>query len=75
MWRKKLNKKNINEWIWLKCRYIWKIDWISRIVLYEGTILEDLWDQIKCEMVDRYIYSSDDLFEITLPKKWVVITK
>lgn len=75
MWRKKLNKKNINEWIWLKCRYIWKIEWLPRIVLYEGVIIEDLWDQIKCEMVDRYIYSSDDLFEVTLPKKWVTVTK
>ena len=76
MWRKKLiNKKSISDYVWLKCHYIWKVEWEIRIVFYEWTILEDLWEQVKCSMMDRYIHSSDDLFEIILPKNKVSITK
>lgn len=74
MAKKKINKNSIKDWTGYKCTYVWKIEWISRIVLYEGIILDDLWDKVRCSMVDKYIHVSDDLFEITLPKKKVNIT-
>lgn len=87
-------KKRIDNYTWLSCTYIWKIElfpkidiktgeefkdekeeWSNRIVLYEGTVLEDLWDTVKCIMMDRYIYVSDSQFMITLPKNKIKLTK
>lgn len=73
MAKKRINKRNIKDWTWVKCHYVWRVEWCARIVLYEGTVIEDLWDDVKCKMMDRYIHVSDDLFEVTLPKKWVTI--
>ena len=73
MVKKKINKSNIKDWIWVKCYYIWKVKEHARIGLYEGTVIEELWDDVKCKMMDRCIHVSNDLFEVTLPKKWVTI--
>ena len=64
-------KKKIETWTWLRCYYVWKVDNI--IVLYEGTILEDLWDTVKCKMMYRDVKTSNDFFEITLTKKSIKI--
>lgn len=77
MFNRKIYRKPkvITEYKWLFCYYIWRIEWTNRIVCYEWEILEDLWDYVKCSMVDRYIHTPNDKIEITLPKKKIKIIK
>lgn len=67
---KKVNQ-NPQDYTKKKCSFVGRIEWISRIVFYEGRVLEDLWEKVKCEMMDRYIHNSNDLFEIILEKKQI----
>lgn len=74
--KKITNKKTLNKniWLWKKCRYIWKIEENERIVLYEWVIIKELWDNIECEMIDKYIYNDNIPFNIILAKKNIHLT-
>lgn len=73
---KKKNQKMLN-WEKQKISFVWrdkareKSKW--RIVCYEWRVLEDLWDTVKCEMIDRYIHNDNIAFIKTFLKKEVKI--
>ena len=58
---------------WINCYYIWFVK--NRFVLYDWHIKEDLWNNVKCIMIDQYIYANKEPFEIILPKNKINITK
>lgn len=68
-------KKKIEKWVWLYCTYVWKREDLWRIVLFEWKIVEDLWDEVKCEMIDKRIHVNDDKFFVNLPKKKIKLMK
>ncbi len=75
MTKYKITKNLIKNWKWLQCWYVWKIWESEKIVLYEWTIKEDLWDKVKCIMVDQNINTSYTPFEIILDKNKINIIK
>jgi len=73
--KKTVNKKISRlkkDWKWLKCSYVWyDRPKTNRIVYYEWTILNDLWDTVLCEFIDKYILVDDTKFNMTLEKKQI----
>lgn len=74
MAKRKRNYKVYDDWLWLDCWYIWRVDNHTDVVCYEWKVIEDLGKEVKCKMVDKNIHKSNDLFEIILPKKSVTVT-
>lgn len=72
---KRITKKITENRKWFNCWYVWKIEWKSEIVLYEWTVIEDLWEKIKCSMIDQHILADKNLFEIILPKSKVIVIR
>lgn len=67
--------KSLKSWVWISCYYVWKIEWLNRIVLYEWIIKEDLWDEVKCTMVDQHIKANHTPFDIILQKDKINLIK
>ena len=69
--RKRVNQKQ-KKIVGSKVSYVGKYEkcW-ARIVLFEWIILEDLWDKVKCKMIDKYIYVPNTPFEATFFKNQI----
>jgi len=68
------NKPIIKTIVWKSCFFVGKIKrcpW--RIVLFIWIIVQDLWENVECEMIDKYIHAPKTLFKIILPKKSIKI--
>ena len=72
--RKSNFKPIIKTIVWKNCFFVGKNErcpW--RIVSFTWIILQDLWENVECEMMDNYINVPNTLFKIILPKKSVKI--
>ena len=70
-----MRKTTVKNWVWQNCYFVGKLKNITRCVLYEWKVIEDLWDKVRCEMVDQYVKADKTPFIIIFPKTKINIQK